>query len=122
MTSALAPLFRALSIALFFPTLIGAAGVGKSAGPVVGWGEVTYGRATTADAVNVFGTATEIAAGGAHSCAIQAGTGNVVCWGSDAKGQATSPDAVNGKTGTATDIAAGKSHGCAIRADTGNVV
>jgi hypothetical protein len=75
------------------------------------------------DAVNgVSGTATDIAAGAAHSCAIQAGTGNLVCWGWDAGGQATPPDTVNGVSGTAADIALGYNHSCAIQAGTGNVV
>jgi mannose/fructose/N-acetylgalactosamine-specific phosphotransferase system component IIC len=82
-----------------------------------------YGKATPPDAVNgVSGTATAIAAGDYHSCAIQAGTGNVVCWGYDGVGRATPPDAVNGVWGTATDIAAGSQHSCAIQAGTGNVI
>jgi hypothetical protein len=112
-------------------------------GSVVGWGsDYLYrygyppeytGQATPPDAVNgVSGTATDVAAGGEHSCAIRAGTGNVVCWGSDYSqapggtnfysGQATPPDAVNGVSGTATHIAAGSNHSCAIQAGTGNVV
>jgi hypothetical protein len=75
------------------------------------------------DAVNgVSGTATDIAAGFSHNCAIQAGTGHVICWGNDWYGQATPPDAVNGVSGTATDIAAGSDYSCAIQAGTGNVV
>jgi hypothetical protein len=82
-----------------------------------------YGQVTPPDAVNgVSGTATDIAAGGWHSCAIQAGTGGVVCWGDDMDGQATPPGAVNGVSGTATDIAAASSHSCAIQAGTGDVV
>jgi hypothetical protein len=54
------------------------------------------------------GTASAIAGGWRHSCAIQGGTGNVVCWGRDHQGQATPPDSVNGVAGTATDIAAGE--------------
>ena len=55
------------------------------------------------DAVNgVSGTATEIAAGRYHSCAIRAGTGNAICWGrNDYAGQLAAPDAVNGVSGTA---------------------
>jgi hypothetical protein len=100
-------------------------------GSVVGWGTDGYGQATPPDAVNgVSGTATDIAAGGRHNCAIQAGTGNVVCWGSNHYpayrggwvGQATPPDTVNGVLGTAIDIAAGHAHSCAIQAGTGRVV
>ena len=47
-------------------------------GSVVGWGWDVYGGATPPDAVNgVSGTASDIAAGDAHSCAIQAGTGHL---------------------------------------------
>jgi hypothetical protein len=102
---------------------------------VVCWGSDSYGQATPPDAVNgVLGTATAIAAGGEHSCAIQAGTGDVICWGKNFggerlcviqpgtgdvicwgeifDGQATPPDAVNGVSGTATDIAASGFYGC----------
>jgi hypothetical protein len=90
---------------------------------VVGWGWDFYGQSTAPNAVNgVSGTATDIAAGRLHSCAIQAGRGKVVCWGSDEYGQATPPKAVNGSRGAATDIAAGLVHSCAIQADTGNVI
>jgi hypothetical protein len=68
------------------------------------------------------GSATDIAAGDWHSCAIQAGTGRVVCWGSNSSGKATPPNAVNGVFGTATDISAGRDHSCAIHAGTGIVV
>lgn len=94
-----------------------AAGAARSDGPVVGWGSNGSGQATPPAAVNgTDGTATAIAAGGRHSCAIQAGTGNVVCWGNDSGGQATPPAAVNGTNGTATAIAAGNSHTLAIAA------
>ena len=39
----------------------------------------------------VVSPATAIAVGGAHSCAIQAGTSAVVCWGDDTDGQASPP-------------------------------
>ena len=69
-----------------------------------------HGQATPPDAVNgVSVTATDIAAGVTHSCAIQAGTGDVVCWGYDYYGQATPPSGV-----TATDIAAGFHHTLAV--------
>jgi hypothetical protein len=68
------------------------------------------------------GTATAIAAGGYHSCAIQAGSGAVVCWGStfgplgggDSTRQATPPPSVDGTTGVASAIAAGAYHTLAI--------
>ncbi len=113
------------------PTATPTAGPIGSTGSVVGWGRDSYGQATPPDTVNgVFGTATEIAAGGQHSCAIQAGTGNAVCWGWDLYGQATPPDTVNGVLGTATEIAAGgdwgdygsRGHSCAIQAGTGRAV
>ena len=115
MTSPPAPLFSALPSVLFCLTLIGAADSTATAGFVVGWGDDTYGQATPLDAVAGVGeTATDVSAGGEHSCAIQAETGNVVCWGHNYwggtdtyLGQATPPDAVNGVSGTATDIAAG---------------
>ncbi len=49
-------------------------------GPVVGWGQDNYGQASPPTSVSP-GTPSAIAAGGIHSCAIQAWTGNVVCWG-----------------------------------------
>jgi hypothetical protein len=68
------------------------------------------------------GTASAIAAGADHSCAIQAATGNVVCWGDGAFAQTTPPSEVDGTTGTASAITAGAGHGCAIQSATGNVV
>ena len=99
---------------LRFFALVVAFGVfpfGASGGPVVAWG-----FDPVPDAVNgIAGTASDIAPGGFHSCAIQAGTGSVVCWGNDRWGLATTPpDAVNGVSGTATDIAAGFWHSLAI--------
>jgi hypothetical protein len=111
--------FRAFPTMLFCLTLTGATDAVASDGPVVGWGSDYNGQATPPDAVNgVSGTATHIAAGNAHSCAIQAGTGNVVCWGHGS----SPPRAVNGYDGTATDISLGYEHGCAIQAGTGIVV
>jgi hypothetical protein len=60
------------------------------------------------------GTASAIAAGALHSCAIQAGTGAVICWGANGSGQATPPASVNGTAGTASAIAAGRVHTLAI--------
>ena len=100
-----------------------AAGPARSDGPVVGWGNDLDGQATPPVWVNgAVGTATAIAAGGSHSCAIRAVTGNVVCWGRNDIGQATPPPPVNGGAGTATAISAGDSHTCAIQAGTGKVV
>ncbi len=76
-------------------------------------GPTAHGPPPTA--VNgIHGTATDIAVGGSHNCAIQAGTGDVVCWGRNVYGEATPPDDVNGVLGTATDIAAGSVHNLAI--------
>lgn len=50
-------------------------------------------------------TATEIATGYEHSCAIQAGGGEVVCCGDDSFGSATPPDGVARIPGTAIEIA-----------------
>ncbi len=123
MTSPPALLLRTLPTMVFCLTLTGAADAVASTGPVVGWGDNTYGKATPPDTVNgISGTATDIAVGSWHSCASQAGTGNVVCWGDDDDGQATPPAAVNGVSGTAADIAAGGWHSCAIQAGTGDVV
>jgi hypothetical protein len=97
------------------PTATPTAAPPRPPGSVVGWGDDYYGQAIPPDDVNgVLGTATHIAAGRRHSCAIQAGTGNVVCWGYDGKGRATPPDDVNGVSGTATDIAAGEGQKIAI--------
>jgi hypothetical protein len=60
------------------------------------------------------GTATAIAAGYYHSCAIQAGSDAVVCWGSNFSGQATPPPSVDGTAGTASAISAGTYHTLAI--------
>ena len=54
----------------------------------------------------MLGTATAIATGRYHSCAIQAGTGKAICWGDNQYDQATPPDTVNGVFGTAIVIAA----------------
>jgi len=62
------------------------------------------------------GTASTIAAGQQHSCAIQAESGAVVCWGWNDYGQATPPPSVDGTAGTATAIAAGRYHTLAIAA------
>jgi alpha-tubulin suppressor-like RCC1 family protein len=123
MTKFAAPLLRALPTMLFCLTVAGAAEATAPIGSVVGWGDDYVGEATPPNAVNgIWGTATDIAAGRGHSCAIQAGTGNVVCWGYNGWGQATVPDAVNGISGTATGIAAGHYYSCAIQSDTGAVV
>jgi hypothetical protein len=61
------------------------------------------------------GTASAIAAGAFHTCAIQAGSDAVVCWGENFFGQATPPAEVDGTTGTASAIAAGAFHSLALR-------
>ena len=64
------PLFCALSAVLFCLLQNGPADAATSNGPVVGWGAIAAGQATPSHAVNVFGTATDIAAGSGHSCAL----------------------------------------------------
>jgi len=106
-----------------FPTPTPTAVPPAPPGSVVGWGTNFVGQVAPPDAVNgVAGTATAIAAGDGHGCAIQTGTGEVVCWGADYGGRSTPPDAVNGVSGTASEIAAGDDHSCAIQAGTGVVV
>ena len=88
MTYVSAPFVRMLP-AMLLCALNRATDVMASNGPVIGWGSNGYGQARPPDTVNgISGTATEVAAGGWHTCAIQAGTGNVVCWGSNFWGQA----------------------------------
>src|SRR5262245_54057414 len=84
-----------------------------ASGPVVGWGAGLVPNVT----------ASAIAAGAYHSCAIQAGTGAVVCWsGRNEYGQATPPPSVNAGVGGASAIVAGHFHTCAIQAGNGAVV
>src|SRR5262249_60531097 len=66
------------------------------------------------------GSATAVAAGNHHSCAIQGGTGAVICWGNNSFGEATPPSSVNGTNGSASAItaAAQGSRSCAIQAGT----
>jgi hypothetical protein len=45
------------------------------------------------------GTASAIAAGAYHNCAIKAGSGAVVCWGLTSAGRATPPPSVDGTIG-----------------------
>ena len=88
-----------LATSLFLGLL--AAHPALASGPVVCWDWDYYGQSTPPPSVDgTTGTATAIAAGGSHSCAIQAGTGAVVCWGDDDHGQATPPPSVDGTTGT----------------------
>jgi hypothetical protein len=70
------------------------------------------------------GTATAIAAGDMHNCAIQAEPepGKVFCWGNHHLARMTPPASVDGITGTATAIATGTGHSCAIQAGTDAVV
>jgi hypothetical protein len=83
----------------------------------------TPGQATPPPSVDgTAGSASAIATGSGHSCAIQAGSGAVVCWGYNYWGQATPPPAVDGTAGSASAIAAGSEHSCAIQTGTGAVV
>jgi len=76
-----------------------------------------YGQATPPPSLDgTHGTASAIAVGGGHSCAIQASTGAVVCWGGNFYGEATPPPSVDGTAGTASAIAAGWYHTLAIAA------
>src|SRR5262245_54128437 len=70
----------AVALNLSFAVL--AASAARGEGPVVAWGLGASPPMITAAA---------IAAGYAHSCAIQAGSGAVVCWGNNDFGQATPP-------------------------------
>ena len=64
-----------------------AASTAHADGPVIGWGLDNDGQALPPASVDgTSGTASAIAAGGFHSCAIQTGTGNVVCWGWASRG------------------------------------
>jgi len=101
------------AVALNLSLAVLAASTARGAGPVVGWG-------LGAPPPTI--TATAIAAGGFHDCAIQAGSGAVVCWGRDGVGQATPPPSVDGSAGSAAAIATGSFHSCAIQAGTGAVV
>jgi hypothetical protein len=89
-----------------------APGAARAAGPVVGWGS---------GAPPPF-SASAIAVGFEHYCAIDALSGAVICWGSNGWGQATPPSSVNGTAGSASAITAGYAHSCAIQAGTGAVV
>ncbi len=92
-----------------------------------------FGQATPPPSVDgTAGSATAIAAGQYHSCAIQAGSGAVVCWGfphqycdetgCQGTGAASPPPSVDGTSGTASAITAGWFHSCAIQAASGAVV
>src|SRR5262245_60449778 len=109
-------LFAVFFVALNLSLAVLAASTARGAGPVVGWG---LGAPPPKSPI----TATAIAAGSNHSCAIQAGTGAVVCWRYNDFGQgATPPASVDGTAGTASAIAAGGAHSCAIQAGSGRVV
>jgi hypothetical protein len=108
---------RASVVTVAFATAWLAAGAARSDGPVVGWGSNIYGETTPPPSVDgtAGAAATAIAAGGYHSCSIQAGTGKVVCWGYNGDGQAIPPASVDGTTtGTASAIAAGGNYTLAI--------
>ncbi len=101
----------------------GASGqLGYASTGVIGDNELPY----LSGEVLVGTTATQIAAGAAHTCALTA-AGNVRCWGSSAKGQlgyantTTIGDSENPSTagnvnigGTATALTAGAAHTCAL--------
>jgi hypothetical protein len=61
----------------------------EASGAVVCWGDDSLGQASPPSSVDgTTGTASEIAAGVYHNCAIQAGTGAVRCWGHNRAGEA----------------------------------
>jgi hypothetical protein len=69
------------------------------------WGDGSQGQTDAPP-----GTFTDVAAGGAHTCAV--GTdGGLTCWGDDDLGQSTPPE------GTFVDVEAAGDHSCAIDAD-----
>lgn len=101
-------------------------------GAVKCWGNNTYGqlgdgsttnRALPVDVAGLGASATAIAAGVYHTCAITTG-GGVACWGWNAYGQlgngstvtSSTPVAVQSLGGPATAIAAGWAHTCAVLA------
>ena len=108
------------SYCVVFAVLAG--GAAADSGPVVAWPGQSGYTAPPAALNGTDGTATAIAAGGSHDCAIQAGTGAIICWGDNFYGQATPPASVNGTAGSATAIAAGRYHSCAIQAVSSAVV
>ncbi len=125
MRSAVSIALRRFTVAVGLCFAVLAAGAARGEGPVVEWGA----QATPPPSVDGReGTASAIAAGSFHSCAIQAGSdaadsGAVVCWGDNSSGQATPPPSVDGSSaGTASAIAAGGRHSCAIEAGSGAVV
>ena len=111
---------------LWIPTLLiiplNSAIAAADDGSVVYWGGNGFGEGTPPASVNgTSGTASAIAAGYFHSCAIQTGSGAVVCWGNDDYGQSSPPDAVNGAAGAARAVASGYNHSCAIQVQNGGV-
>ncbi|HUO72297.1 MAG TPA: choice-of-anchor Q domain-containing protein [Solirubrobacteraceae bacterium] len=92
-------------------------------GAVVCWGSNGSGESTPPDSVNgAGGTASAIAAGVSHTCAIQTGSGAVVCWGFIGPGEPAVPTAVDGTHGSAVSISAGGYYSCAIQAGSFAVV
>ena len=101
-------------------------------GAVKCWGDNAYGQLGNNTTVNssipvtvvgLSGTATAVAAGWNHSCALLAG-GVVQCWGANTYGQLGNNSTTHssipvtvGLSGTATAIALGWGHSCALLAD-----
>ena len=101
----------------------GALGNGMDTGPEVCDADLGHSCSPVQVAVSGLATATAIAAGNGHSCALLADQ-TVRCWGSNDRGQlgdgtntdATTPVAVN-TIATATTITAGAYHTCAVVSD-----
>ncbi len=80
----------------------------------------TYPCSTTPVAVSGISNATQVAAGGAHTCALLKG-GSIECWGNNTAGELGTgttnssdvPVSVSG-IGNATQVAAGSAHTCAL--------
>ena len=80
----------ALFLIFALPLFVNAA---HADGPVIGWGQDNYGQVSPPASVSFGGpdTASAIAAGIYHSCAIQDGTDHVVCWGEEVQAAFSAP-------------------------------